>query len=201
MANQFFLSGLMKPRHWVLIAILGGFGGCNLYGFLSGLGTDVYHGQVVDEETGVLLAGTVVAVIWGNSSYLGLEPGVREFLNAQETVTDSDGNFTLPVSAGLNRQLFTLVSDPWIVMYQPGYEPLMEKHFKRQGFETNDALVVALKGGVTVKLRKLRKEEIRKYVDTTGVVWPIDTPIERIPNLMRAINMQRKVAGFPPLIP
>ena len=185
----------MKTRHWILCGILLLFGGCNLYGFLSGLGTDVYHGRVVDEETGLPLAGTVVTVIWGNSSYIGLEPGVREFLNAQETVTDSDGNFTLPVSAGLNRQLFTLVSDPWIVMYQPGYEPLMEDNFKRRGFETNDALVVALKSGVTVKLRKLRKEEIRKYVDRS-VVSPSDTPFERIPNLMRVINIQGKMAGI-----
>ena len=191
----------MKPRHWVLIAILAVFGGCNLYGFLSGLRTDVYHGQVVDEETGAPLAGTVVAVIWGNSSYLGPEAGPREFLNAQETVTDSKGDFTLTVSAGFNRQLFTLVSDPWIVMYQPGYEPLVKDYFQRRGFETVDALVAALKSGMTVKLRKLRKEEIYKYADTGRVVWPVDTPLERIPNLMRAINLQRKVAGFPPLIP
>lgn len=190
----------MKLRYWVLIAILAGFGGCT-YGFLSGLRADVYQGRVVDEETGLPLAGTVGTVIWGNSSYLGLESGVREFLNAQETGTDSDGNFTLPVSAGFNRQLFTLVSNPWIVMYQPGYEPLMEDNFKRRGFETNDALVVALKSGVTVKLRKLRKEEIRKYVDRSDVVWPLNTPFERIPNLVRAINIQRKMAGLLPLIP
>ncbi len=185
----------MKTRHWALIAILAVFGGCNLYGFLSGLGTDVYHGRVVDEETGLPLAGTVVTVIWGNSSYLGMHPGVREFLNAQESVTDSNGYFTLPVSAGFNRQLFTLVSDPWIVMYQPGYEPLMKDNFQRRGFETNDDLVVALKSGLTVKLRKLWNEEIRKYVDR-GVVWPNDTPWERVPNLMRAINIQRKMAGI-----
>lgn len=186
----------MKTRHWVLIAILTLFGGCNLYGFLSGLGTDVYHGRVVDEETGLPLAGAVVAVIWGNSSYLGMHPGVPQFLNAQETVTDSDGNFTLPVSAGLNWDLYTLVSDPWIVMYQPGYEPLMEDNFKRHGFETSDALVVALKIGLTVKLRKLRKEEIQKYVGRSGLVWPSNSPFERIPNLLRAINVQRQLAGF-----
>ena len=187
----------MKPRHWVLIAILALIGGCNLYGLLSGLSTDVYRGQVVDEETGAPLAGAVVTVIWGNSSYLGYEAGPREFLNAQETVTDSNGNFTLQVSAGFNRKLFTLVSDPWIVMYQPGYEPLMEDNFKRRGFETVDALVAALESGLTVKLRKLRKDEIRKYVDRR-VVWPSDTPFERIPNLMRAINIQSKMAGVPP---
>ena len=129
----------MKLRYWVLIAILAGFGGCT-YGFLSGLGTDVYYGRVVVEETGLPLAGTAVTVIWANSSYVGLEPGVRESLNAQETVTDSDGNFTLPASAGLNRQLFTLVSDPWIVMYQPRYEPLMEETFKRRGFRPTTRL-------------------------------------------------------------
>jgi hypothetical protein len=185
---------MMKPRHWVLIAILAVFGGCQLYGILSGLPTDVYHGQVVDEETGMPLAGTVVAVIWGNSSYLGFEPSPREFLNAQETVTDSNGNFTLTVSAGLNWDLYTLVSDPWIVMYQPGYEPLVEYNFPRHGFETRDALISALKEGVTVKLRKLKKDEMRRYVDTS-VVSP-SPPFERIPNLMRAINIQRKMAGI-----
>ncbi len=179
----------MKPRHWVLIAILVLIGGCNLYGLLSGLRTAVYHGQIVDEETGAPLASAVVTVIWGNSSYLGYEAGPREFLNAQESVTDGNGNFTLQVSAGFNRKLFALVSDPWIVMYQPGYEPLIHENFQRHGFETVDALVAALESGLTVKLRKLRKDEIRKYVDSGDVVWPLDTPFERIPNLIRAINV------------
>jgi hypothetical protein len=168
--------------------------------FSPGLRTHVLHGRVVDEETGLPLARTVVTVIWSRSSYLGYEPGPNEFLNAQETVTDSNGNFTLQASSGLNWEPYTTISEPWIVMYQPGYEPLTKHNFGRHGFETTDALLVALKNGVTVKLRKLRKEEVGKYVNRAGVVHPLDTPLERIPNLIGAINGQRKMAAFQPYV-
>ena len=190
---------MMKQRHWILCGILLLLGGC-LYEFLTGLRTNLYHGRVVDEETGFPLAGTVVTVIWSRSSYLGYEAGPDEFLNAQEAVTDSNGNFTLLASSGLNWEPYTARSgEPWIVMYQPGYEPLMQDNFERHGFETTDALVVALKSGATVKLRKLGKNEIGKYVNLE-VVHPLSTPLEHIPNLIGVINAQRKVAGFRPYV-
>jgi len=187
----------MKLRNWVLLAILAGFGACT-YEFLSGLHTEVYHGRVVDEQTGLPLADAVVTVIWHRSSYLGLEAGPAEFLNAQEAVTDSNGQFSLRASSGLDWNPFTLRGlVPWIVVYQPGYEPLMQDTRRRQGFETNEEFVRAFKYGVTVKLRKLRKEEITRYV-SREVVGSVDAPFERIPNLFRAINRHRLTSGLSP---
>ncbi len=187
----------MKIRYWILCAFLFLFGGC-MYEFLGGLRTHVFHGRIVDAETDRPLAGAVVTVIWARSSYLGYEPSPREFLSAQETVTDSVGNFTLQASSGLNWEPFSLRSEPWIVMYQPAYEPLVKYNFGRHGFETPGVLVDALKSGATVRLRKLRSEEIRKYADLGAVLLSLSPPFERIPNLTRAINAHKKMIGISP---
>lgn len=172
------------------------FGSCT-YGFLSGLRSDLYHGRVVDEESGAPLAGAVITVIWSKTAAISIEGGPTYFLNAQETVADNDGKFSLRVSPGLNWHPFTLrVHEPWIVIFQPAYEPLMLHTLISYGFKTEDALVSDLKSGVTVKLRKLKKEELPTYTDRR-MVYPIDTPWKRVPNLLRAINEQSKMAGLP----
>src|SRR5262245_23806850 len=53
-----------------------------------------YHGKVVDEETGNLIAGAVVTVIWYQSPIIQMAQ-TRSYLNAQETVTGNDGSFSL----------------------------------------------------------------------------------------------------------
>jgi hypothetical protein len=186
----------MKPRHWVLIVILVLFGGCT-YKFLTGLRTDVYHGRVVDEATEAPLAGAVVAVIWSRVPLVSIEGGPKFFLNAQETVVDSEGKFFLRVSSGLDWNPFTgRVDQPWVVVYQPGYEPMMPGTLGRQGFDTIDGLVALMKSGGTVKLRKLRTGEVAKYTDRR-VLGTSDTPFDRLPNLLRAVNTQNKMAGIP----
>lgn len=179
----------MKVRHWIICGVLLLFGGC-MYEFLGGLRTHVFHGQVVNFKTGKPLAGAVVTVIWGTSSF-GYEAGPFEFLTAQEAVADANGNFTLQASSGLNWRPFSLASDPQIIVFQPGYEPLVERNFAQHGYANTDLLVRALKSGVTISLRKLDDYEIGRHVDS-----PISTPYERIPNLMHAINKQRSLAGM-----
>ncbi len=191
---------IVKPRHWVLLVLLGLFGACT-YRFLGGLRTDVYHGQVVDAETGTPLSDAAVTVAWLRAG-VGIDSHDLSLLNVQETVTDSSGRFSLKVTSGLDwNPLSTRVDDPMIVIYQPGYQPLSYGTEVRYGFK-GDQLVAGLKAGITLKLRALEaaKESLRSYVSLGEVLLSASVPYNRIPNLMRAINLQRKIAGIDPYL-
>jgi hypothetical protein len=189
----------MKPRHWVALVLLGLFGACT-YGFLGGLRTDVYHGQVVDAERGTPIPEAVVTVVWYRAG-LALESHPLSLLAAQETLTNSDGGFSLTVSPGLDwNPLSTRVDEPAVVIYKPGYEPLWAATAVDKGFQTNDDLVAALKAGTTIKLRTLEALKLSKtrYASPGEVLPGGSDPRHHIPNLMRAINLQRKMAGLQP---
>ena len=190
----------MKPRYWIALVLLGLFGACS-YRFLGGLRTYVFHGQVVDAERGTALSGAAVTVVWTRAG-VGIESHALSLLNAQETVTDANGRFSMKVSSGLDwNPLSTRDDDPSIVIYQPGYEPLWAATIDRQGFKTTDMLVAALRAGLTIKLRTLEAAKLTapRYFDEGSVLGAASVPRERIPNLMRAINAQRKMAGLQPL--
>src|SRR5262245_61401337 len=72
---------------------------------------DLYHGQVVDEETGQPLSGAVVTVIWYTTPVVSMER-TRSFLSAQEALTDSDGKFSLLASPAIDWNPFTYVRKP-----------------------------------------------------------------------------------------
>ena len=188
----------MKPRYWIAVALLGLFGTCG-YRFLGGLRTDIYHGQVVDAERGASLPGAAVTVVWYRAG-VGIESHPSSLLNAQETVTDATGQFSLKVSPGLDwNPLSTRVDDPKIIIYKPGYEPLWAATVVHQGLKDTHTLIARLKVGLVIKLRTLDAAKLNntEYVDRASL--PIlSVPSERIPNLLRAINEQRKMAGLQP---
>jgi hypothetical protein len=160
-------------------------------------GEDVYHGRVVDEATDKPLVGAAVTVIWFRSPILGLE-STRDFHSAQETVTDSEGKFSLMVSPGIDWNPFTYVrKEPQLVIYQPGYEPTWAGWRVRNKFNSATDFAEALKKGMTIKLPKLKtREELTRFVDRSAFTLPPDVPSQEISNLLRVINVQRKNLGF-----
>jgi len=187
----------MKTRYWIALGLLCLFGACT-YRFLGGLRTDVYHGQVVDAQRGTPIAEAAVTVVWYRAG-IGIDSHPLSLLNAQETVTDANGRFSMTVSSGLDwNPLSTRDDAPEIVIYKPGYEPLSGATTVRQGFKTIEMLVAGLTAGITIKLRTLEAARLHdtEYTDPGSVLPGTSIPPERIPNLMRAINVQRKMAGL-----
>ena len=161
------------------------------------LAADLYHGQVVDEETGQPLVGAVITVIWSKAPLVHLA-SPRYFQSAQETVTDSQGKFELLVSPGIDWNPFTFVTnEPEIVIYQPGYEPVYYAWLVRMGFKSHAEFAEVLKKGFVVKLSKLK--EMRQFVDSSGLVYLSDIPSGAIPLLKAAINRQRAANKLPPI--
>lgn len=161
---------------------------------------DLYHGRVVDADTGEPLVGAVLTVVWFRSPILGFEQ-TRDFLSAQETVTDSEGKFSLHVSPGIDWNPFTYVrKEPKIVIYQPGYEPTWAVWLARNKFKTTTDFAEALKKGVTVKLQELRtKNQLAEFADLGVFGLPPDVRIQQVPKLIHAINVQRKRLRVKPI--
>lgn len=155
---------------------------------------DVYQGTVVDAETGEPLSDAVLVVVWWTAPYVRMD-GPRYFHDAKETVTDSQGKFSVDVSPGIDWNPLTYIeSRPTIVIYKPGYRPLNGATAPALGFRNLIDLMDALKKGVTVKLPKLRsREEAMNYISVTIVGTSV--PYESIPNLVRLVNIQSKMAG------
>lgn len=186
----------MKATRWLLLVLLVMFGSCG-YKFLSGLRTDVYYGRVVDEQDGVPLVGASVTVIWYKTPPIQMDR-TQSFLSAQEIVTGPDGSFSLEVSPGLDWDPLTVrIGEPQIVIYSVGYEPNSPEWMVRWGFNTFDSLVVALKSGTTIKLRKLKntKADVQRYTSFASLNIA-NIPLEKIPKLTQAINTQSKLAGI-----
>jgi hypothetical protein len=146
------------------------------------------------------LVGAVICVVWYRSPIIQFE-GSLYFQNAQETVTDSQGKFSLLVSPGTDWSPVTyIIKEPTIIIYQPGYEPVWAGWMVRMGFKSSGDFAAALKKGTVVKLSKLKTEqEKRKFLDGSYLDL-IEIPPGALPKLIAAINAHRKAMGYSPLM-
>jgi hypothetical protein len=182
MLSRWFLGPVALVAVWILRASLS-------------YGGDIYHGTVVDEETGKPLEGVSVTVIWYRTPILQLERSLY-FQSAQETVTDAEGKFSLEVAPGTDWSPFTkVVKEHDIIIFKPEFAPFNKGHMPKE-FWAYNTLVDAFKKGVTIKLTKLKtNDQISRYttLSSLGVGRVIE---EEIPRLVFNLNQQRKLAGF-----
>ena len=156
-----------------------------------------YHGQVVDEETGKPLEGAAVVVIWHKKPIVSMD-APEYFHDARETLTDGEGKFTLDASPAIDWNPFTVIKDPNIVIFQPGYEPFARlRTLTRQGFRGFEDVDTAFQKGAVIKLPKLKnKDELRKFSSGGSLGISGDVPFVKVPNLVRLLNVQGKMAGL-----
>jgi hypothetical protein len=158
----------------------------------SALGA-TYHGQVVDAETGKPLEGSVVAVVWYKKPILAMG-GINYFHNARETITDSEGKFSLDGSEGLNWNPFMSVQEPRIIVFQPGYAPLTPDDPRE--FKDAYGIAAGLERGAVVTLPKLKTQEEQKNVAMRSFGLTQGPFFQYLPNFMRLRNVQNKMAGY-----
>ena len=155
-----------------------------------------YQGQVVDAETGKPIEGVVIVVEWHKKPKVAIG-GINYFHNARETLTNAEGKFVLDSSPGIDWNPFTYIQEPWIIAFYPGYRPFTAAHPEDIGTKSDlSEIANAFERGVIVKLTKLTSEkESRRYTDTSGF-GPIMASSTILPNLLRLINVQRKIVGM-----
>ncbi len=103
----------MKKILLLLIGILILISGCICYVCYDG----PYKGRVVDSETGEPIEGAVVLAVW-RTNYPTGAGGISKYKDAQETVTDENGEFKLP---GRGFMVLTTVELSKIAFFKAGY--------------------------------------------------------------------------------
>jgi hypothetical protein len=136
-------------------------------------------------------------VVWYTTPIISMER-TRSFLSAQEAVTDSEGKFALLASPAFDWNPFTSVrKPPEVVIYKPGYAPLTPSSPAWKQVIEFGSTDEALKSGPVIRLPRLKaKDELRHFVSLGSLVGQV--PYDKVPQLVRAVNIQRKMAGIRP---
>jgi len=79
-----------------------------------------YEGRIIDAKTGKPVEGVVVLGVWYKEK-ITVGGAVHHFYDAQETVTDKDGEFSIQ---GLGLKIFSNVVPMSLLVFKSGYEYL-----------------------------------------------------------------------------
>ena len=162
----------------LLLAILTlTFSGCAIYHHYG-----EYSGKIVDAETKQPLEGAVVLAkyytwLWGS-------PGgpASQYLDAQETVTDKNGEFRIPsLNSFAFRPLATFEPEPGFTIFKPRYTC-----YKRP---------ITVDSHVTIELRELRTNKER--IDNVGC-FPGNVPDQKMKRLIEVNNIEAVSLGLQP---
>ncbi|MDA8240479.1 MAG: hypothetical protein M0Z67_08940 [Nitrospiraceae bacterium] len=159
-----------------------------------------YQGKVVELETGAPIEGAVVAGSWN----LEVNFGWPMFCDAVETLTDKNGEFTLPRAWCINPWPLGRISLPGnIVVFKPGYlayppmgstEPDRKKYMPSWN---NPPLFEGSKQNNVVELGKPGTKEERKLTnDSVHSPLAFDKAYRKLPFLLGLINEDRKALGL-----
>ncbi len=189
----------MYPRKWLLASVLAELlfsAGCSPI-YADG----PYHGRVVDAETKQPIEGAAVLAVWWMRTPMIGHP-MESVHDAQETMTDKDGNFTIPgmsTFAPISR-----IHEPRFTIFKPGYraypggvlKPMIE-HVPTGLYEKDGRIVAEIPRLITRddRLRNLdrvyvpaclRKEEQSRLC----------LPMEKFANMIRLRNIERVDLGL-----
>jgi len=158
-----------------------------------------YRGVVVDAETNERLAGVVVVVLWQKKPIICMDCPLY-FHNVKEDVTDVNGGFYIDESRGINFNPLTRVVDaPSVIAFKPGYVPLVPWNTSLHGYPSDEGLAESMRHGALIRLTKAHsREEEKPFSDLGHLDINMDTPHALIPQLMKAMNTERKRLGLSP---
>jgi hypothetical protein len=179
----------MRSPLWILVVAVLCVAGPATAGFLSPNRDDSpYRGVVVDDATGEPISGAVVLAIWEREREEFLRT-VNVFYDARETITDSEGKWTIPAQ-DIERRAPDKTWIPLFVAYTPGYFPW------GPGSDRATRITgTAFSTGVTMRLRRAltqteRLQAVRRV--------PPRIPDEKMPQLIQLMNQEEIGLGLQP---
>jgi hypothetical protein len=149
-----------------------------------------YKGKIIDAETGTPIEGVVVLGEW---SKIAVTPagGVSSYYDAQETVTDKNGEFEIP---GLGLKILSNVAPMNVLIFKAGYAYIGMGPW--ESFKLDGGLLekkVAFEGEkAIIPLRKLTMEERKKILADKE---PIPDTKQQL--LIKELNKEYKELGIP----
>ncbi len=175
-----------------------------------------FKGRLVDNETKEPLEGVVVVAIYGTSPWFCLGPGgcSGSIIHVRETLTDKNGEFSIPSYIGIIHP-FDYEGDTDFIIYKPGYGsfdnlytfnifPIQYRGIMYCGpswlfsqERTYGEKITLSKEGATItftfgeaELPRLKTKEERRNALVSGYVY--DFGPKDLPLLNGAINEERK---------
>jgi len=164
-----------------------------------------YHGKVIDKETKRPIEGAAVVAGWRKEA-----PAAHPIItiyDAQEAVTDREGNFTVPGIVGGSVNPLAKIREPSFNIFKPGYAAYGETRESAMPRE-NDRILLAL-GVLTTREQRVRnlsdvlffstctpRELAERLEEKMRVAPPYCVPEEKIPNLLRLKKMEEYELGL-----
>jgi len=151
-----------------------------------------HEGRVVDADTGEPIEGVVVLGVWW-SEFGTAGGGVSEFYDAKETVTDKNGDFSIP---GQGMMILSNLSSMRALLFRAGYKyEAFYWHTLKE--DRGQRMKIKWEGNKpTIPLKKLSMEERRRQGEPP---FPTEAyPNLKIPLLIKEINKDKIALGLPP---
>lgn len=145
-----------------------------------------YHGRVIDKTTGRPIVGAAVVAVWSKEVPF-IAHAIITYYDAQETLTDQQGNFTIPGVWGVFLIPLTKMRDPLFTIFKPGYEAYRARKLGPSGGKGRTDVRLQL-----LTVRKERLENLGRIYVSSHV------PEEKYSNLIRLRNIERKQLGLRP---
>jgi hypothetical protein len=151
-----------------------------------------YEGRVIDVDTGEPIEGVVVLGEWSREH---ITPGgaVSEYYDARETVTDKNGEFSIP---GQGLLIASNVTPMKVLIFKAGYEYLKTTWL---GLKVDGILRQRVKwegDKAIIPLKKLTMEERKKRGSPPDP--PIEAEFEKVRKMLKEIDEDRLKRGLDP---
>ena len=139
-----------------------------------------YKGRVIDAETEHPIEGVVVLGVW---SKVAVTPagGVSSYYDAQETITDRNGEFEIP---GLGLKILSNVAPMNVLIFKAGYGYIEKAAWK------GDKVIIPLK--------KLTMEEREKSA-TFPPLPPTEAALEKVKLMLQEVNKEATERAIKPI--
>ena len=155
-----------------------------------------YYGKVIDAETKAPIEGAAVLVVYMTEQY-GLAGAVSYFADAQEVVTDKNGEFKIPA-----KRLFTfrIISGweryPQFRIFMPGYGCYPKHKGVKPMFDPNGTLPTDQY--VTIELPNVNQESKKSRLENYGCYPSPSVPETAYKKLLHLINQEAIFLGLEP---
>jgi hypothetical protein len=166
-----------------------------------------FKGRVIDAETKAPINGAVVVATYYKST-MGVPHHYSSIINVQETLTDQNGEFSIPSYTTLIQPL-SMSSFVHFIIYKPGYGNFPQQHVSppKKGVRSEDFFSgdygnngevswqdkkIKVTFGIVELPKLFTKEERLRAIPGR----PSDTTSKVLPLLYEAINGERKYFGL-----
>ena len=183
---------------------------------ISGTGWIFYHdgpyrGKVVDADTGNPIEGAAVLGEWPLETYGGAGGRVQIYCDAQETMTDKNGEFIVPQAFCFHFWPFTKLGSTIFKIFKPGYDsyppslpiigPASSQKDQQEAHKYQLEFWVTINKNNIVRLKKFENKEEREWIvnHISLVRIPQNKRPQKAKTMIDLINSERHTLGLQPV--